>query len=352
MRFRSQVDVPTLVRVKDGALDRVGIYLRRAGLDHVAVLQSHGLISPLPERLRTSLDEQTLRIVCWEEVQANDMESAIQTFTSLPRQVNVIVGIGGGKALDIAKYVATLARLPYLAVPTSLSNDGFCSPQSSLTIAGRRRSLPAAVPHGLVIDTEVCRQAPHELTLSGIGDLVSKFTAVRDWKLSFHQTGELVDDFAALLSDGSVHAFLSQPTLDPYGMRLLATALMMNGTAMAMCGSSRPASGSEHLISHALDQLLPKPRLHGIQVGVAAYLVSLLQGGENSAKIAQLFETTGFWELVAADPFPHDLWMEAVRLAESIKPGYYTVLSNRDVRAEVEHFLTHDPHLSRVIRKV
>ncbi len=351
MRFRNQVDVPTLVRVKEGALDRVGIYLRRAGLDHVAVLQSHGLISPLPERLRTSLEEQQLQIVCWEEVLANEMELAIKTFTSLPRQVNAVVGIGGGKALDIAKYVATLARLPYIAVPTSLSNDGFCSPQSSLTIAGRRRSLPAAVPHGLVIDTEVCRQAPRELTLSGIGDLVSKFTAVRDWKLSFHQTGELVDDFAALLSDGSVHAFLSHPTLDQYGMRLLATALMMNGTAMAMCGSSRPASGSEHLISHALDQLLPKPRLHGIQVGVAAYLVSLLQG-ENSDKIAQLFETTGFWDLVAADPFPYDLWVEAVRLAESIKPGYYTVLSSRDVHAEVEHLLTSDPHLSRVIQKV
>lgn len=351
MRFRSQVDVPTLVRVKDGALDRVGIYLRRSGLHHVAVLQSHGLISPLPERLRTSLRDQQLQIACWAEVQANDMESAVTTFTSLPRQVNAVVGIGGGKALDIAKYVATLARLPYLAVPTSLSNDGFCSPQSSLTIGGRRRSLPAAVPYGLVIDTEVCRQAPRELTLSGIGDLVSKFTAVRDWKLSFHQTGELVDDFAALLSDGSVHAFLSHPTLDPYGMRLLATALMMNGTAMAMCGSSRPASGSEHLISHALDQLLTTPRLHGIQVGVAAYLVSLLQG-ENSTKISRLFETTGFWDLVAADPFPYDVWVEAVRLAKSIKPGYYTVLSSRDVHAEVEHFLTSDPHLIRVIRKV
>jgi glycerol-1-phosphate dehydrogenase [NAD(P)+] len=349
MRFGNHVDVPTLVRVKEGALDRVGIYLRRAGLNQVAVLQSQGLISPLPQRLRTGLRNEQIQLACWEEVLANDMESAIHTFTSLPSKVNAILGVGGGKALDVAKYVATLARLPYLAVPTSLSNDGFCSPQSSLTIAGRRRSLPAAIPYGLVIDTEVCRQAPHELTLSGVGDLVSKFTAVRDWKLSFHQTGELVDDFAALLSDGSVHAFLSHPTLDQYGMRLLATALMMNGTAMAMCGSSRPASGSEHLISHALDQLLPHPRLHGIQVGVATYLISLLQG-ENSSTISRLFEATGFWDHVAKAPFPRDLWIEAVSLAESIKPGYYTVLSSRDVLPEVEQLLVNDPHLQRAIR--
>lgn len=349
MRFANNVDVPTLVRVKEGALDRVGIYLRRADFGPVAVLQSHGLVSSLTERLRESLQENRRTITSWDSVLANDMQSAVEALTALDPNVRAIIGIGGGKALDTAKYVATLARLPYFAVPTSLSNDGFCSPQSSLTINGRRRSLPASVPYGLVIDTEVCRQAPRELTLSGIGDLVSKFTAVRDWKLSFHQTGELVNDFAALLSDGSVHAFLSHPTLDHYGMRLLATALMMNGTAMAMCGSSRPASGSEHLISHALDQLLPQPRLHGIQVGVAAYLISRLQG-EYSTTIAALFESTGFWKHVAAEPFPRDLWLEAVRLAPAVKPGYFTVLSSRNVLPEVEHLLSCDPYLSQVIK--
>ena len=94
----------------------------------------------------------------------------------------------------MAKYVAFLARLPYYAVPTSLSNDGFCSPQSSLTIRGKRRSLAAALPFGVIVDTAVCRDAPPMLTLSGVGDLVAKFTAVRDWKLAFHQTGEAVNE--------------------------------------------------------------------------------------------------------------------------------------------------------------
>lgn len=250
----------------------------------------------------------------------------------------------------MAKYVATLARLPFVAVPTSLSNDGFCSPQSSLTIEGQGRSLPAAVPYGVVIDSQVCLEAPRQLTLSGVGDLVSKFTAVRDWKLAFHEVNEPVDDFAALLSDGSVHAFLSHSKLDADGIRLLATALLMNGTSMAMSGSSRPASGSEHLISHALDRLLPKPRLHGIQVGVAAYFVSLLQG-ENSEKISRLFEVTGFWDHVAEDPIARDVWLKACQLAPSIKPGYHTILSRWDLReASVALYLDRDRNLSRVIR--
>jgi glycerol-1-phosphate dehydrogenase [NAD(P)+] len=230
-----------------------------------------------------------------------------------------------------------------------LSNDGFCSSQSSLTIRGNRRSLPAALPFGVVIDTAVCRDAPKILTLSGIGDLVAKFTAIHDWKLSFHATGELVDDFAAILSDGSVHAYRSHSSLDLEGIRLLATALMLNGIAMEISGSSRPASGSEHLISHALDSLSKRPGLHGLQVGVASYLMSVLQQ-ENTELIADLFDATGFWDTIAADPFSREEWLEAIRLAPSIKEGYYTVLSTRDVLPEVERILHQDPRLLHCFR--
>ena len=288
----------------------------------------------MPEACR----KPAIETVAWIEVQENDVESATRTFIDLPAHVSAVIGMGGGKAMDVAKYIAFLGRLPYYAVPTSLSNDGFCSSQSSLTIRGKRRSLPAAQPFGVVIDTAVCRDAPKILTLSGIGDLVAKFTAICDWKLSFHATGEPVDDFSAILSDGSVHAYLSHPALDLEGIRLLATALMLNGIAMEISGSSRPASGSEHLISHALDALSKRPRLHGLQVGVASYLVSILQK-ENTERIAGLFDATGFWEAIAADPFSRSEWMEAVQMAPSIKEGYYTVFSTRNVLPEVDQIL-------------
>ncbi len=340
------ISIPTLVRAKDGALDRLGIYLGRGGHRRVAVLVSKGLAAPLPDRLAAGLKGQSVEPVAWVEVANNDLESTARVFADLPKGASAVVGVGGGKALDVAKYVGFLSRLPYYAVPTSLSNDGFCSPQSSLTVRGKRRSLPAALPFGVVIDTAVCRDAPRVLTLSGVGDLVAKFTAVRDWKLAFHATGEPVDDFAALMSDGSIYSYLSHPTLDSDGIRLLATALTLNGIAMEVCGSSRPASGSEHLISHALDASSARPRLHGLQVGVATYLVSILQG-ENTERIAALFDATGFWDAIAEDPFSRAEWLAAVRAAPSIKEGYYTVLSSRDVLPEVERLLTHDSRLAR-----
>jgi glycerol-1-phosphate dehydrogenase [NAD(P)+] len=113
---------------------------------------------------------------------------------------------------------------------------------------------------------------------------------------------------------------------------------------MALCGSSRPASGSEHLISHALDANSARPRLHGLQVGVATYLVSCLQG-QNTEQIGRLFDATGFWRAIAADPFLRSEWIEAARIAPTVKQGFYTVLSARDCLPEIERLLSTDPRL-------
>ena len=344
MKNITQIRVPSLVRIKPGALSRLGIYLSRDNYRRVLVLTS-----PLPEAVagvwRAALDSSGIEIAYFEEVEGNSFENAVRLFTALPSKVACVVGIGGGKALDAAKYVAFLAGLPYLAAPTSLSNDGFCSPQSRLTLGGKRRSLPAALPDGVIIEVDVCLGAPTNLWLSGVGDLVSKLTAVSDWKLAFHQRGEPVNDLAALLSDASVLQFLGAPEFNARGMALLGTALMLNGIAMEICGSSRPASGGEHLISHALDATSLRPRLHGLQVGVAAYILSHLQGGEYSATINRVFQETGFWDEVRKDPFVRAEWLEAARLAPSMKDNFFTVLSLRDCVPEIENMLDKDPTL-------
>ena len=127
-------------------MDRLGIYLARSGHSRVAVLVSHGLVIALQDRVKRSLAEHAVEPVAWVEVSDNDLESAARMFIDFPEGIAAVVGLGGGKALDMAKYVGFLARLPYCAVPTSLSNDGYCSPQASLTVRGQRRSLAAALP--------------------------------------------------------------------------------------------------------------------------------------------------------------------------------------------------------------
>lgn len=299
-----QVAVPRFVRIKPGALGRLGVYARRHGCRRVAVLASDGLPDELAATVTYSLKSSEVVVESTIIVPEASFEAAAALLKGMPSGTDAIIGLGGGKAVDVAKYVAHLAGRPFYAAPTSLSNDGFASPQSSLTLGGRRRSLPAAPPAAVVIDTAVCLSAPPQLWWSGVGDLAAKLTAVRDWKIAYHETGEPVDDFAALLASASVYQFLARPERDLEGMRLLGTALLLNGISMAICGSSRPASGSEHLISHALDEVSSRPRLHGLQVGLAAYVVSRLQGDQSRTEtIAGLFDRTGFWNGVRGDPF-------------------------------------------------
>jgi glycerol-1-phosphate dehydrogenase [NAD(P)+] len=196
----------------------------------------------------------------------------------------------------------------------------------------------------VVVDTEVCLQSPQVLWCAGIGDSIAKITAVFDWKLAFHARGTSVNDFAALLSDATVFQLMANPRRDLEGIILLATALMLNGIAMEIAGSSRPASGSEHLISHALDAINSRPRLHGLQVGVATYLISQLQKHRTSS-IAVLLDATGFREAVRRDPFIKADWAAAFRAAPGMKPDFYTILSERDYTDDLRDIIETDPWL-------
>ena len=147
----------------------------------------------------------------------------------------------------------------------------------------------------------------------------------------------------------TVFQLMAKPDHDLEGIRLLATALMLNGIAMEICGSSRPASGSEHLISHALDLISEKPHLHGLQVGVATYMISQLQG-RGTDRIAALFDATGFWDAIRQDPFLKKDWVEAFRMAPTVKDDFYTILAEKDRTGDLIKIMDGDQRLKGVFK--
>ena len=132
--------------------------------------------------------------------------------------------------------------------------------------------------------------------------------------------------------------------------RSLANSLLVSGLAMEIAGSSRPASGSEHLISHALDSVSVKPKAHGIQVGVATYLCALLQNNENFADVYSVLAHTGFWEFVEKNPFDRQEFEQALKLAPLVKSNYYTVLSEPDSFERAIRYLDSDDMLKKIIK--
>src|SRR5262245_14766796 len=165
---RHFIEVPTTVRMKAGALSRIGLYLARPNLRRLFLVRSHGLVPDFVDTLKTSTANAGVELLDECEVTEASVEAAVQLRGAVPRGTQVIVGLGGGKALDFGKYLASLSRLSYFAVPTSLSNDGFCSPQASLTEGGRRTSLPTSLPDAVIVDTEICLGAPVPLWCSGV----------------------------------------------------------------------------------------------------------------------------------------------------------------------------------------
>jgi len=184
-------------------------------------------------------------------------------------QVDLIMGIGGGKVLDTAKYLAARNQINYIAVPTIISNDGVASPISVLHADKRDVSLPARTPMGILIDYDIIKTSNRYHTLSGIGDIISNLSAIQDWDLAIQKGKARPNNFARLLAQSAVSNILPlTPDADNrYFLECFVNSIIMCGLAMNISGDSRPCSGAEHLLAHTLHQHQLSTESHGFLVG-------------------------------------------------------------------------------------
>lgn len=347
----AQLAIPSLLRVKPQALDKLGRYLHSQNWSSIALLWGQGLQPLLGERVARSLAAAGVQRVFEQEVLSTAAERLFADSLTVPVQCEAILAIGGGKSLDAAKYMALLLQKPLGLVPTVLSNDGFCSPGASLTVGGQRRNLATRGPDLLVLDTEILRQAPRPLLFAGMGDLFAKATALWDWRYASRVGGAPYNDFAALITRNALDTFMHCQPKDPADLefqRVLATSLMMCGLAMAAAGSSRPASGSEHLVSHAYDRLAQRPSLHGLQVGVASYAIAHWQR-DSLPTVQRCALESGFIDFVRSQPLERVVFIDALELAPQIKPGFISLLSKPGVIAELQDFCRTDPVMQSLL---
>lgn len=350
--INKQINVPYLLKIGFAKVAKIGKYLSDKNMLNIAVFVGAGIDDLLGEKLYLGLKEQNIKIGYKEQIDDISIEKITSTAFNLSSDIDAIVGVGGGKALDFAKYTAYLLKLPFISVPTSMSNDGFCSPTSSLTVEGKRKSIKSGIPFGVVIDLDIIKNSPDIFLYSGVGDMVSKITALWDWKEAFNKGFERFNDFAALLAYNSLDLLFIKHSFDihsPEFQRSLANSLLMGGISMEVAGTSRPASGSEHLISHALDKICDKPKMHGIQVGIATYLCALLQDNQNANGVRDILTATGFFDFVKQNPFNKADFIEALRLAPSIKQEYYTILSEPQSFDKAMNFINSDEILRDLI---
>jgi glycerol-1-phosphate dehydrogenase [NAD(P)+] len=204
-------------------------------------------------------------------------EPTVAAALAAARDADCVVTIGSGTITDIGKAAAP-AGVPLVAVQTATSVNGYADPFSVLLRDGVKRTTPTRWPDALVIDPLVLAGAPRELNRAGIGDMAAMFTAQADWYLA-----------AAVGAEGPPYAGQVAGLVRPYRERMftlladrvngpaeLASLLTLSGLTMGLAGSTAPASGMEHAISHLVEMTGDEAagNLHGLVVGVASVVAA------------------------------------------------------------------------------
>ncbi|RLI05261.1 NAD(P)-dependent glycerol-1-phosphate dehydrogenase [Candidatus Bathyarchaeota archaeon] len=250
---------------------------------------------------------------------------------------NVMLGVGGGRVIDITKYVSAKNRIPFVSVPTSASHDGIASPQVSLKSLKSPVSVKAQTPLAILVDIQVILDSPFRLTISGCGDIIAKFTATRDWLLAHNLKNEYYGDYAANLALMSAKLVAKNANLihegSVEGLRIVVEALVSCGVAMSIAGSSRPCSGSEHLFSHALDMIAPNHALHGEQCGVGTIMMAYLHK-MNWKKIKSVLKKIGAPTTAEELNVTSEQVVEALTKAHTVNPERYTILGEKGLNRE------------------
>jgi Glycerol dehydrogenase and related enzymes len=181
--------------------------------------------------------------------------------------IDCIVGLGGGKVLDVCKYAAYISKRTLISIPTTIANDGIASPIAVLKRKDEKpKSIGCAVPNIIILDINLILNSPKQLIMAGIGDTISNYMALLDWEFACQKKKDEMNGYAYMMSKASLDSLLrtQYTSICPEFVKVLADSLILSGIAMDYAGSSRPVSGSEHLFSHALDYYSERKNLHGI----------------------------------------------------------------------------------------
>lgn len=253
-------------------------------------------------------------------------------------KIGLTIGIGGGSKIDLAKKVAYDLNVPFISVPTAPSHDGIASPRASIYDGKSFLSIEATMPSAIVADTYIMLKAPYRFAISGASDVIANITSVMDWKLANRIKGEEFSSTAAVISEYASKELIENVNIIQPGLEdsiwLIMKEILASGTAMAIAGTSRPASGSEHLFAHALEILGKGNSMHGEQVAMGS-LVSMYFHGGDWEMLYDVYKKLGVSTKASDYGIDKNIAIKALSIAHRLRPERYTILGETDLSDEV-----------------
>ena len=323
------MELPRLIVVGEKNIGKIGNFLKSLNdAKKVSLISGSNVKKIVQKKIDESLASSNIK-KSWYLSKINDAKSIKEIEKNVRKnKTNLLIGVGGGRSVDIAKMIAFNLGKPFVSIPTSASHDGIASP--FVSVKGEKpHSMVATAPLGVFVDVDVIKRAPKKLLASGCGDLIAKITAVHDWQLGYSKTGEYYGRYSAHLALMSAKILIensSRFAKKGPDVREIVEALISAGVASCIAGSSRPCSGAEHLFSHAVDKLEPGVGLHGEKCGIGAIMIAKLQG-QDWKNIVKTLKAVGAPTTAKEIGLKSNILAKALTIAQSLRPERYTILN-------------------------
>lgn len=253
-------------------------------------------------------------------------------------KIGIVIGVGGGSKIDMGKKIAFDFNVPFISFPTAPSHDGIASPRASIYDGKSFLSIEAAMPTAIVADTEIMAKAPYRFAAAGASDVIANITSVMDWRMANRIKGEPFSTTAAVISEYSSRELIENANMIQPGLEasiwMITKQILASGTAMAIAGSSRPASGSEHLFAHALEILGGGNSMHGEQVAMGSLAAMYLHGGDWKM-LYDTYKKIGVSTRARDYGISDEIAIKALSIAHRLRPQRYTILGESDLSDNV-----------------
>lgn len=324
------IQLPREILVGNGVIDEISELCNRLGFRGKGLIIADDVTRKIAgDRIRENLSGKYFTSLSL--ISESSFEEA-ERILKINHDFNFVIGVGGGRVIDMGKLVATKHGVPFISVPTAPSHDGIASERVTIHTETEKASVRADAPAAIAADIAILQKTPYRLIASGCADAISNYTAVYDWNLG-RRRGEYYSEYAASLSLLAAEIVMRSADMISKGMergiRNLVEALITSGIAMSMVDSSRPASGAEHMFSHSLDYM-DSPGLHGEQCGLGSIVTAYLQG-QDWTRIHQSLKTIGAPVTIDQLGIDQETFVGAFLEAKNVRKERHTILNEIDL---------------------
>jgi glycerol-1-phosphate dehydrogenase [NAD(P)+] len=326
------MELPRKILVGDNVISELGNFVTDINnrISNVVIISGETVRTKIEDNIKKSFEKSHISNYWFIR-----KDASFETISRIKLDIeelkpDIILGIGGGKSVDVGKMVAYGIKKSFISIPTSASHDGISSPFVSLKGSNKPHSIKVNTPIGILADIKLISEAPTRLLSSGCGDLIGKLTAVKDWELARDDNNEYFGAYSAYLAKLSADIIMNKSKellLNEYGIRTIIEALISAGVAAGIAGSSRPCSGSEHLFSHALEYITDgNCGLHGERVGLGTIIMSKLYDMDFE-RIRDVLENVKAPVKANQINLTEKDVVRSLLIAQDLRPERYTILS-------------------------